>query len=89
MHTQKDDTELSRKNRALHQELFPEEYDFMMDSGVEHKLRRQGVSPMAKDYLKQVNSRRSHLGVSEILGIETSLSEESWDYCFKILKAKQ
>ncbi|MDE4139995.1 hypothetical protein [Phaeobacter gallaeciensis] len=89
MHTQKDNTQLLRKIDALHQELFPEEYDFMMDSGVDLKIRRQGGSPMSDDYLKRVNYRRVRLGVPEISGVEVTLSAHSWDFCMEAVLAQQ
>ncbi|MEX5576210.1 hypothetical protein [Pseudophaeobacter sp. A-200-2] len=77
------DDDFVSKVSALHLELFPEEYDFMLDSGVDLKIRRQGGSPMSDDYLKPVNLRRARLGVPEISGAEATLSADSWDFCME------
>jgi hypothetical protein len=47
----------------IHFALFPEEYDFMMDSNADVRDRRRGISPMSTEYIKRVNARRKELGV--------------------------
>jgi len=47
----------------IHFEMFPEEYDFMMDSTSDAKDRRRGKNPMSSEYTEQVNARRKELGV--------------------------
>ncbi|MCK5500856.1 MAG: hypothetical protein KAI82_06325 [Tritonibacter mobilis] len=83
------DPEFFKKVGELHLELFPEEYDFMLDSGADLKMRKQGVCPMSQIYLNRVNLRRVSLGVPEISGVEMSLFEESWDFCLKKVLAEQ
>ena len=46
----------------LHQALFPEEYDFLLDDGVDADMRRHGKSPMSEEYTKAVNARRVKMG---------------------------
>lgn len=48
--------------RRLHIELFPEEYDFMLDSGVDSIKRGKGINPMSSDYVQRTNLRRQKLG---------------------------
>lgn len=57
---------------------FPEEYDFVYDSILESKERRQGKNPMHRDYNEIVNRRRLELGVSPLgkNGKPTDLSSE-------------
>ena len=50
----------------LHQELFPEEYDFIYDSGSEAYSRQKGLNPMNEAYVKKVNERREILGVTSL-----------------------
>lgn len=77
--------EFLRKVMILHLELFPEEYDFIQDSGADLKMRKQGASPMSQDYLNHVNFRRASLGVPKISGIKIGVADESWDFCMKKL----
>lgn len=71
------DTEFLRKVQALHLATYPEDFDFMLDSSADLKMRKQGISPMSEDYLNRVNFRRVCLGVPEISGVDASISEES------------
>ncbi len=52
--------------RSLHMKMFPEEYDFMLDDGVDATSRKRGRNPMDSDYIAKVNERRLSLGVSEL-----------------------
>jgi uncharacterized protein YmfQ (DUF2313 family) len=56
--------------RRLHIELFPEEYDFILDSWVDSKERAKGMNPMSSDYVQRTNLRRQKLGFKpyEIVG---------------------
>ena len=45
-----------------HCRLFPEEYDFMLDEGVDAKRRAQGINPMSEAYIAKTNARRAKLG---------------------------
>ena len=45
-----------------HCRLFPEEYDFMLDDGVDAKRRSQGINPMSEAYIAKTNARRADLG---------------------------
>lgn len=45
-----------------HCRLFPEEYDFMLDDGVDAKRRAQGINPMSEAYIAKTNARRAELG---------------------------
>lgn len=47
---------------SWHIKLFPEEYDFMYDGKSEAKDRKQGINPMASEYIEKTNSRRAALG---------------------------
>jgi hypothetical protein len=44
--------------------LFPEEYDFMLDSIYDPKGGRRRINPMSADYAAKVNARRKELEVS-------------------------
>lgn len=65
--------------KEIHFELFPEEYDHMMDSISDAKDRRRGINPMSVDYTAKVNARREELAVSPLgaNGMPTDIS--SWD----------
>jgi hypothetical protein len=55
------ETELARK---YHLQLFPEEYDNILDSNVDARLRSVGINPMSESYINQTNQRRTRLGFS-------------------------
>lgn len=50
-----------------HGRLFPEEYDFMLDDGVDAKRRSQGINPMSADYIARTNTRRADLGFARYM----------------------
>jgi hypothetical protein len=64
--------------KKVHYEMFPEEYDFMMDSISDAKDRRRGENPMSSEYTAKVNARRKELGVSPLgpNGMPTDKSSE-------------
>lgn len=45
-----------------HCRLFPEEYDFTLDDGVDAKRRAQGINPMSEAYIAKTNARRAEQG---------------------------
>ncbi|KPQ01683.1 hypothetical protein [Marinobacter sp. HL-58] len=63
----------------IHHELFPEEYDFMMDSISDAKDRRLGINPMSDDYTAKVNARREQLCVSPLGDNGMPTDNSSWD----------
>lgn len=77
--------EFERKRRIkslaerIHSELFPEEYDFMMDSIADAKDRRRGLNPMNADYTTKVNARREELGVSPLADNGMPTDNSSWE----------
>lgn len=40
--------------REIHSEMFPEEYDFMMDSNADANDRRRGINPMSERRLSRI-----------------------------------
>lgn len=52
----------SSDEKCWHKKLFPEEYDFMYDGTSEAKDRKQGINPMASEYIEKTNYRRAALG---------------------------
>jgi len=65
--------------KQVHSEMFPEEYDFMMDSIADVKDRRRGINPMSADYTARVNARRGALGVSQLGANGMPIDNSSWD----------
>lgn len=65
--------------KEIHFELFPEEYDHMMDSISDAKDRRRGINPISADYTTKVNTRRDGLGVSPLGDNGMSIDNSSWD----------
>lgn len=58
----------------LHLELFPEEYDFMMDEPVEARKRKCAINPMDQRYIDSINQRRYEMKVRVFM--PTDLSPE-------------
>ena len=65
--------------KEIHFELFPEEYDYMMDSNSDANDRRRGINPMSADYTAKVNARRAELGVSRLGNNGMPTDNDSWD----------
>lgn len=65
--------------RSIHQEMFPEEYDHMMDSISDANDRRRGINSMSAEYTAKVNARRSDLGVTPLGENGMPTDNSSWD----------
>jgi hypothetical protein len=57
---------IERNIHKLHIQLFPEEYDHMLDSISEASERRAGVNPMSTKFVEEVNLRREQMGFDSI-----------------------
>jgi hypothetical protein len=62
--------------REFHRELFPEEYDFMLDSIADARKRARGVNPMTSEYQNKINHRRARMGFDPLGkdGMPTSIA---------------
>jgi hypothetical protein len=69
--------------KKLHQEMFPEEYDYMMDSISDANDRRRGINPMSAEYTAEVNARRAELGVSPLGQDGMPVDSSSWEVANK------
>ncbi|WP_298441545.1 hypothetical protein [uncultured Ferrimonas sp.] len=72
--------------RQLHNALFPEEYDFMLDSPADAKRRRRGHNPMSAQYIATVAKRRAQLGVPPLLENGLAADNASQRYCIAKLR---
>lgn len=61
----------------MHLRLFPEEYDFMLDDGVDAKLRAQGINPMSSEYIARVDARRAALGFAAYMAKNDSRPDDT------------
>ncbi|WP_417809092.1 hypothetical protein [Thioclava sp.] len=63
-----------------HCRLFPEEYDFMLDDGVDAKRRAQGINPMSEAYIAKTNARRAELGFGKYMDSDDDQTQntEAW-----------
>ncbi|MDX1472469.1 MAG: hypothetical protein R3213_13305 [Flavobacteriaceae bacterium] len=66
--------------KELHLQFFPEEYDYMMDSLLDSKERRQRKNPMTAEYVEQVNNRRREFGISPLATNGLPTDNRSWEY---------
>src|SRR5690554_2418851 len=71
--------ELNKLVHDVHYELFPEEYDAMMDSIADVNDRRRGINPMSLDYTEKVNARRKDRGVPPLGTNGLPTDDSSWD----------
>ena len=77
--------EFNRKRRIqafaeqIHVEMFPEEYDLMMDSNADVADRRRGKNPMSAEYTEKVNARRKELGVPPLGPNGLPACRTSWE----------
>lgn len=68
--------------KEIHFELFPEEYDHMMDSIADAKDRRRGINPMSEEYTQRVNARRKELGVPTLAPNGLPACQTSWEVAY-------
>ena len=47
---------------AIHQLMFPEEYDYQLDDTADASMRRLGKNPMSDGYILERNKLRAELG---------------------------
>ena len=72
--------------KELHLKMFPEEYNFILDSAVDISLRKKGINPMSENYQNEVNERRKKLGFSNF---ESSIYGETLKYCQNLIINKE
>lgn len=69
---------------TIHAEMFPEEYDHMLDSIADAADRSRGINPMNAEYIAKVAARREELGVSPLSDAGMPTSNDS----FKLARIK-
>jgi hypothetical protein len=74
--------------RKLHELIFPEEYDFMWDSGVDLKLRNQGGNPMSSEYIERIKTKRNDLGVPQLTENGMPKDDTTYKLCLAELIAE-
>lgn len=72
--------------RSIHAEKFPEEYDFMYDSGVDAKERSRGINPMSQEYIEKIRMKRKELGVAQLAENGMPASGDSYRVCLEEAK---
>ena len=70
----------------LHYELFPEEYDFMLDSNADLADRNRGINPMSKKYQEEVAERRRTMGVAPLGKKGSNGMKGSYEYCMDVVR---
>ena len=73
-----EDSAIQQLARQWHYQIFPEEYDHMLDSGVDAKERARGINPMSSEYTESVNRRRIQLGFQAYSGKTNSNVTYEW-----------
>jgi hypothetical protein len=77
MAMQKEDPALTLA-RSLHIQIFPEEYDCILDSIADAYERSKGINPMSSEYIERVNKRRAKLGFGPYPGGALDDSTQGW-----------
>ncbi len=80
---------LHEETRKLHELIFPEEYDFMWDSRVDMKLRNQGENPMNSEYIEQIKTKRSDLGVPQLTENGMPTDDTTYNLCLTEIIAER
>lgn len=82
------DEELKGLAQEIHEERFPEEYDFMYDSTADAADRKRGKNPMSTEYIAEVAERRAKLGVSP-LGVDgLPTQRDTWELAYEEAKSR-
>ena len=71
------ESEIANLTNTIHAEMFPEEYDHMLDSIVDANDRSRGVNPMNAEYIAKVAARREALGVDPLSSAGMPTSNDS------------
>ena len=72
------ESEIGSLASTLHIEMFPEEYDHMLDSIADAGDRSRGINPMNAEYIAKVAVRRKELGVSPLSDAGMPTSNDSF-----------
>ena len=64
--------------RAMHIEMFPEEYDHKLDNFFDTKARKRGENPKGDEYAKQVNEKRRKQGVRALGSNGVAVADDSY-----------
>lgn len=73
--------------RSIHAEKFPEEYDFMYDSGVDAQERSKGINPMSQEYIEKIRIKREELGVAQLTENGMPASDDTYRLCLEEAKS--
>jgi hypothetical protein len=73
---------------SIHAEKFPEEYDFMYDSGVDAKERSRGINPMSQEYIEKIRIKREELGVAQLTETGMPASDDTYRLCLEEAKSQ-
>jgi secreted PhoX family phosphatase len=80
-------SDVSLNAKRLHDVLFSEEFDYMMDSISDSRDRSKGINPMSSDYIKRIEDKRNKLGVSQLGSDGMPVSNDSILFCEREMEA--
>ena len=66
--------------RSFHVRIFPEEYDHILDDGVDAKMRKYGENPLTASALERARRFRAELGFIEVYADYTRSGSETLDW---------
>ncbi|PHR71495.1 MAG: hypothetical protein COA66_09175 [Arcobacter sp.] len=73
--------------KELHVLMFEEEYDEILDSGVNSKDRSKGINPMSEEYIKRTDAKRKKLGFNPY-DVKVNTMNITLNYCKEIISGK-
>ena len=74
--------------RSIHEEWFPEEYDYLYDSIAEAEQRKNGVNPMSEDYITDVGTKRKTMKVNPLTESGKSANNDTWKIAYNEAEAR-
>lgn len=78
--------DFERLIKELHVKLFPEEFDFMLDSNADVYRREKGENPMSEEYINRTNDKRIKLGFLPLSQDEYAQnSDKTREYCKQLI----
>lgn len=83
---QRRQTDFATQVKELHNLLFSEEFDFMMDSIADSKDRSRGENPMSDDYINRINRKREAFGISPLTESGSRLDDSSELFCEEVVR---
>lgn len=74
--------------KNIHAKKFPEEYEFMYESGLDTIEQPKGVSTMSEECIEKIRIKREEFDVAQLTENRKPVSDESYRVCLEEAKLK-